>query len=542
MTFLLQTRICHCKNACEKLDLERKKQLFEQFYKVDYDGQTMLLRQYMDLVEVKRRYVEEDISRRTCSFTYSLPVGSTKIKVCQKILCSVLKVTPRRIQKLQEKIKFNEALADQRGKHRNRPLATPDAVKVAVREHIESFPKEMSHYSRNNTQKLILHPDLSIKKMYLLFKAKFPNLRCSENLYRNIFNSDFNLRFGAPRSDTCARCDKLYTQLVCAQSNDEIRNTEIESQLHHAKAEKAYSTLNKDIDSAKNDSNIIVLATDLQQVLFCPTLKHSNVFYQRQYSCYNQAIHNMGTNEGFMCLWHETVAKRGSAETTSCLLKYIITNFKPMEKMERKLIVWSDRCVGQNNNWRSIALYQYLVTMKYFTSVEQKFLISGHSFLPCDRDFALIERKKKTATIYHPKEWIEVIANARPSKPFNVCYMDRNDFKDLSIVESSLLKNKTKITEAVWYKISSDDPTNLFSRESHNVLRPWTTHLLAKKARGVKNRCLPPVAVPVERLPALYKNPLPVKKEKKSNLVDMCAYIPNQEYKEFYLNLPAMEN
>lgn len=60
--------------------------------------------------------------------------------------------------------------------------------------------------------------------------------------------------------------------------------------------------------------------------------------------------------------------------------------------------------------------------------------------------------------------------------------MDKNDFKDLTIVESGLLKNKTKITEAVWHKITKDDPTTLLSRESHNVLRPWTTHLLAKKS------------------------------------------------------------
>lgn len=63
-----------------------------------------------------------------------------------------------------------------------------------------------------------------------------------------------------------------------------------------------------------------------------------------------------------------------------------------------------------------------------------------------------------------------------------------------------------------------------------------------KKAKGVRNQCLPPVAVQLEMLPTLYKNPLPVKKEKKKNLVDICAYIPNQEYREFYMNLPSTEN
>lgn len=55
---------------------------------------------------------------------------------------------------------------------------------------------------------------------------------------------------------------------------------------------------------------------------------------------------------------------------------------------------------------------QHLILNKYFTTVELKFLTTGHCFLPCDRDFALIERKKKSAMVYIPDQWVEVIANA----------------------------------------------------------------------------------------------------------------------------------
>ena len=56
---------------------------------------------------------------------------------------------------------------------------------------------------------------------------------------------------------------------------------------HHLHAEQTYAALREDTLSAKDDAGPICIAVDLQQVLFAPNLKHSNVFYQRQLSCYN---------------------------------------------------------------------------------------------------------------------------------------------------------------------------------------------------------------------------------------------------------------
>jgi hypothetical protein len=67
--------------------------------------------------------------------------------------------------------------------------------------------------------------------------------------------------------------------------------------------------LKEDSELAKNNSNLIVLTTDLQQVLFTPSLTHSNVFYQRQYPCYNYGVHDAANGNATMHLWHETVAK-----------------------------------------------------------------------------------------------------------------------------------------------------------------------------------------------------------------------------------------
>nr|CAI5827037.1 unnamed protein product [Callosobruchus analis] len=130
-----------------------------------------------------------------------------------------------------------------------------------------------------------------------------------------------------------------------------------------------------------------------------------------------------------MMVWHEGMAHRGSSEIASAILLYVTEKFNPLTPGdERKLVVWSDRCVGQNNNWRLITLLRLLLLEKYFTRIEQKFLTRGHSFLLCDRDFALRECNKKLSSVYIPFQWTEVIAKSRVHNPFKVVYMQSSLF------------------------------------------------------------------------------------------------------------------
>ncbi|KAJ8883606.1 hypothetical protein PR048_015450 [Dryococelus australis] len=162
-----------------------------------------------------------------------------------------------------------------------------------------------------------------------------------------------------------------------------------------------------------------------------------------------------------MFVWNELVAKRGSSEVTSCILKYIELHFEQLRAGEiRRLVVWSGCCIAQNNNWWCIALYDYLIVKKYFTSIDQKFLVSGHSFLPCDRDFALIERRKNKSTVYHRKQWLEIIVNANPA--FHAYYIDKEDFIDLSDIEGMFkMQPGFKIRSFHWIQFSSEEPNTV---------------------------------------------------------------------------------
>ena len=86
----------------------------------------------------------------------------------------------------------------------------------------------------------------------------------------------------------------------------------------------------------------------------------------------------------YMHMWSEDVAKRGFNEVLSSLNTYL-TSVKPSAD---NLIAWSDSCGGQNNNKNVVSYWYYvLYVMKLFESVEHKFPLPGHSFMPCDRDF-----------------------------------------------------------------------------------------------------------------------------------------------------------
>jgi hypothetical protein len=60
---------------------------------------------------------------------------------------------------------------DKRGKH-TPANKTYDETLDSIRQHIKSFPIMDSHYKRKDTNRKFLQHDLSITKVYDLYKAK----------------------------------------------------------------------------------------------------------------------------------------------------------------------------------------------------------------------------------------------------------------------------------------------------------------------------------------------------------------------------------
>lgn len=107
---------------------------------------------------------------------------------------------------------------------------------------------------------------------------------------------------------------------------------------------------------------------------------------------YCLGIHNLATNDVTIYVWNESLGSRGPQEIGSCILHYIKNNVT-----SNKLVMYFDQCGGQNRNIKIETLCNYIVASSSFTveEVDHKFLVSGHSYLPCDQDFGLIEKQKK---------------------------------------------------------------------------------------------------------------------------------------------------
>ena len=180
-------------------------------------------------------------------------MDGAQVQICKKTFCNLHAVSKRRVENLAEKLVCGILVAsDQWGKHSSRPHAISEQLKKQIRQHIESFPCRKSHYYQtDNRKRRYLSENLSISRMYLLYLEKHePQVKDSgdkpqvkEWLYRKIFNEEYNLSFGYPRSDTCETCDLLHVAIQASKSDTEREEATSELAEHQEKASQGYSSL-----------------------------------------------------------------------------------------------------------------------------------------------------------------------------------------------------------------------------------------------------------------------------------------------------------
>ena len=268
--------------------------------------------------------------------------------------------------------------------------------------------------------------------------------------------------FHSPKTDTCKTCDSLQTRIAAATTGEKT-SLEGELMLHQCRAERAYQQLKEDAAMCKAKDSVVMVTFDLQQSLPTPKISTNIVFYKRQMWTYNFGVHDCSNDKGFMYMWPESIALRGSKEVISCLNKHLQ---KPSSATE--LIVFSDACGGQNRNI-NVALYwiHVVCSPKYsYTTVNHKFMVSGHSYLPNDRDFGSIEKaNRKQQHVYIPEEWCKLVESCRRKNPFNVTRMDTKDFVSTSNHRTHIVyrkvntaKEKVEWLKIRWMQFNNDTP------------------------------------------------------------------------------------
>ena len=293
-----------------------------------------------------------------------------------------------------------------------------------------------------------------------------------------------------PKTDTCKTCDSINAHITAEEDPTAKQRLQLELKLHHCKAEPAYQQMKEDTALCRSLQEVDMITFDLEQSLPTPKLSTNLVFYKRQMWTYNLGIHDCSNEMGYMCMWPECVASRGSQEISSCSLKY----FRLRQSAASHLILFGDACGGQNRNINIACLWMYVVSSPDFSYslIDHKFMISGHSYLPNDRDFGSIEKaNRRTQHVYVPEDWCNLVENARRQNAFHVIRITTEDFVSTRNVRSEIVYRKTNTNgnkvewlNIRWLQVSKDKPFEIQYRYSHNTLEAWKTLDVRRKRQG----------------------------------------------------------
>ena len=512
---------CKCKNKCfDRVGMEHINLVFDNYWKMaSHDKQTA--------------YLASRVSHEVMH-------DNETLTVCLQAFLSIHGLTDTRLRgAIKKKTSSGTLVPDQRGRHEPANKISEE-IRELVREHIKSLKTVSSHYSRaKSPHKKYLPPGLNKVTLYDMYrdwikKNNNKDKEVKQWLYEWIFDHEFNIGFEPPKSDSCNVCDRVNTELEGLDNDnsddeDKIRELKEELAVHKGRANTGQKLL-KDYTEEKNKPHIAVIAVDLQQTLPTPRLSSGIQYYKRKMWTYNLGIHSVKDLQGTMYVWNETQGKRGSCEIASCLDHYILNYIDPTVT---KLMIFSDNCSGQNKNKNVILCCLRHIHSDRFKLIKHYFMVPGHSYLPCDRDFGIIEKKIRPISVYSTDHYIEIIRKAKKEKPFRVVEMTWEDFKDFERLQKCVSWGGMKdagFSKARVLNYNAHYKDGFEVQELYGGLNTTQVSLVNKKKKEqIANLSLQP-------LEKKYPGPLLLSKEKTADLRDLMAYVL-PAYKHFYLDI-----
>ena len=391
-------------------------------------------------IKKNRQQFDKNFSRK-----YYFSIDGVARKVCKVMFQKTLSVSSGRIMRaLKSGSSTSVPRCDMRGKQES-ANKLPQSKWQGVVDQIGSFPTNVSHYTRTHSDvRRYLAADLSVAKMYRLYVDKCRadgNVPVKRWAYRFVFNTKFNLSFHPRYMNTCKKCDVFKVTFAAENSEVEKNRLKAEHDLHLRKAELARSAMASD-RKRQSDPKYDAFTFDLQKVFSVPSLTTNEAYYCRQLSVYNLGIHSLSTNEAVMNVWHEGIASRGANEIGSCVQGYCLE--KAAQGITR-MIVYSDSCGSQTRNLKIALMWTHIVQTTGIEEINHKFLVSGHSYLPNDTDFGIIEKAKpKSSQVFIPEQWYKIIEESQQKNPFRVREMCAHMFKSVDPL-MAITTNRKKV-------------------------------------------------------------------------------------------------
>lgn len=514
---------CKCRNFCtDSFSQEEKSNLLKLVYSGKSKNQTdTFLMGLITRFDVERHRPKNDSSKQNVSsFKYCVLNGNTKVEVCRKAFLSLNSISNKALQRLTNLLNAGELPVDKRGFHGHQPRKSDETL-VKIKSHIESFPKKVSHYSSRTVT--YLDATLSVKKIYEMFIAKYPDLtnEVKYEYFLTAYKQDYGYRFGRPQVDVCSQCEDLNIKMKSSLNNNTKLVAAAEMLVHKRRANKFYKKMQSVPSLCEGKKDVMAISFDFMQNVPLPALPVQEMFYLRKLWLYVFSVHNLTTNEAVFYTYHEGSGKKGPNEVCTMLLDYINTKI-PAEVKE--IYVFSDACGGQNRNHTLLRLLLALTMTGRFNVIHHYFPVRGHSFLPCDRDFATVKRAiRKFDRVYTPLQYNKIIESAKvKGLKFIVKSMDHSDFIEFKKWWPTVFKKTTKsvdkredfsISKYKHFEYRADRPGYVVARPFIDCVISATFHL--KKPGDIN---LPTTQA--------YQEMLPVKAKKLLDVRKIVHYVP----------------
>lgn len=535
---------CRCPKKCFNHFSEVDQiSIFNVMYQMgNKDQQDLHLQRMIDVIDVdKHRPRKQNAVLKDRTFKYHVLLHDTKFEVCREAFFSLYSVSDKRIRRIRQLLLQGKFPYDKRGKSLSGNTIIGDEL-VKIHEHIVSFPTKESHYASKVIK--YLPSELTVVKMYNLYKEKYPFTTIKYHFYNKYFKENFSLTFGRPQVDTCSFCEEKKARLNSKTLNQTAKKwIEAELCIHMRRSKKFYTSLKNSEELSKNSNDMLGLVFDFMQNVDLPKIPVQDIFYYRQLTVNTFCVYNMKTGRAQFYLYHEGVAKKGPNEVASFLIDYI-KDYVPQSVQE--LHIFSDNCPGQNKNHTLARVLLALTDSGRFKKIKQFFPLRGHSYLPCDRKFSVIKRPiRKCERIYTPYELCSLICGASNVQN-TVKMVETSDIIDYKNWWSAFYKKNVHAIETTGSDYKNRQQFNIsqfhyfeYCQDKKGTIKVshWINGLHSYNFLLLKNMEL----IDLPQIPAYTSGTVPIKQTKIEDLKKILQYVPD-EFNEFYREIINWQN
>lgn len=337
--------------------------------------------------------------KKSLTIRYTIRKANGKsAKVCRNFFLNILNIKKDRVQGVLKRF-LEKGTPPKEGRGGDRIKNRNDNKKNAISKFVESLNCTETHYCRSKTVvRKYLPCELNIRKLHKMYNESVDEqLRVRECFFRNYVNINYNIGFGTPLTDMCSDCLKTQEKLKTEKDQNVRKDLMLANRVHKLKAQAFYWYLKTE------DNNIQCFSFDCQKNLALPKLADQSAYFSQQFNLYNFTVvkgpssSKLNPENVTSYLWTDQQLPKNSSVIASALF-HVLSKFDFSEEIST-VRLFADGCAGQNKNsiviGMLVAWLSRIAPNHIISKIEFIFPVVGHSFMPPDRVFGLIERKVK---------------------------------------------------------------------------------------------------------------------------------------------------